>query len=299
MGEPSNRDRAPRTAGVIVSDAGYWPRARRTIRDIRTAGQWGGTLVLIAVDFEPPADELRADDVTLAPRFGRIDVRPFVEAVRAKPLTEPTCDAREYRKLSQFEKLHVFQPWFAERFDRLFYVDAGLRVVAPLRCTLLALPWSGRFWAPDDTGNSDRTFRCQVETDNWPETLADLEAEYPGLLAERYFLNCVWVQDARLGVTTADLVAALQRWPLWRTNEMGPMNVVLHFARRLWSPLPEDDDWVRLEGGAPPRRLFAWCDSEAGTWERFGLVKYSCTLPFDADPLPLAPLRGGDSAVQG
>ncbi len=100
--------------------------------------------------------------------------------------------------------------------------------------------------------------------------------------ARPYFLNCVWLYDTTLGVTTAELAAAARRWPLWRTNEMGPMNVVLHFQRGLWVPFPEADDWV--EG---KRRLFAWCDNDAGagaSWRNFGLVKYCCTLPFDADP---------------
>jgi hypothetical protein len=267
---------------VTLSDAAYWPRARRTLRDVRTAGDWRGPLVLIAVDFEPPAEELREAGVTLAPRFPRIDVRPFVERL---PLSEPTADGREYRKLAQFEKLHAFQPWFAERYRRVVFLDAGLRVLAPLRRTLLALPWEGRFLAPDDTAREPgRTFRCQLETARWPATLADLEAAHPGLLDGRYFINCVWVYDTRLGVTTADLVAATHRWPLWRTNEMGPMNVVLHFERAAWRAFPEDDDWVRPEApGEPARRVYAWCDAGADSWRRFGVVKYSVLLPLDAD----------------
>lgn len=288
------------TVCVTLSDAAYWHRARRTIRDLRTAGEWQGALVLIAVDFQPPDEDLERDRVQLAPHFRRVDIEAFVAALRARPLSEATDDGREYRKLAQFEKLHAFQPWFAERWQRLAFFDAGLRVLAPLRRTLLALPWRGRFWAPDDTvGHPQKTFRSQLETRNWPELLADLERETaaaaaadqhqqpppppppPLVDARPYFLNCVWLYDTSLGVTTAELAAAARRWPLWRTNEMGPMNVVLHFQRRLWVPFPEADDWVDGE-----RRLFAWCDAEAGTWRSFGLVKYSCTLPFDADPAP-------------
>ena len=265
------------TAFVTLSDAGYFPKAIRTILDIRSAGQWRGPIVLIAVDFTPSETFTRFYDVIVM-SFPRIDVAPFLDRLREAPLSIPTHDNREWAKLGQWEKLHVFDPWF-QRYARICYVDAGLRILAPVAESLLALDWRGRFLAPDDTGGDpSKTFSQQLEMTNWPAERSALESACPGLLTEPYFLNCIWVHDTSINVTKAELIDAMHKYPLWRTNEMGVMNVVIHFLKGLWTPFPE-----RAANG---KFLFDWCETNRGhtaRWYDFCAIKYPITINFECN----------------
>ena len=40
---------APSTAFVLVTDAGYFPKAARTVADLRAAGAWDGDVALLSV----------------------------------------------------------------------------------------------------------------------------------------------------------------------------------------------------------------------------------------------------------
>ena len=55
---------APSTAFVLVTDAGYFPKAARTIADLRASGAWDGDVALLSVGFSPPRDFLDAARVT-------------------------------------------------------------------------------------------------------------------------------------------------------------------------------------------------------------------------------------------
>jgi hypothetical protein len=125
------------TAFVTLCDAGYFPRAHQTIKDLRTRGGWLGDIVLIAVDFVPSADFLSSYKVESV-SFPRFDISAYVEKLRAKPFSCPTDDGREYKKLTQWEKLHVFDPFF-KRWERIVWLDAGLRVLDSVGLSLFGI----------------------------------------------------------------------------------------------------------------------------------------------------------------
>jgi hypothetical protein len=258
------------TAFVTLCDAGYLRKAHQTIKDLRTRGQWKGDIVLIAVDFAPPADFLMSYNVQVV-SFPRFDLSSYVATLRTRPFSRPTDDGREYTKLTQWEKLHVFDPFF-KRWDRIIWVDAGLRVLDSVE-HVLAVPWRGRIVAPDDTAGKSHRFSAAVELTQWPEALREVQDRYNVRLEDRYFLNCFWIMDTALPVEVADFLALLE-YPIWRHNEMGVMNALLHFKHGLWSTLPSATTHGKM--------LFAWSDVDFRKhWDKFVLIKYPVSIKFD------------------
>ena len=245
------------TVFVTLCDPGYWFQALVTLTELRVFGAWAGDVVLIAVDFEP-APLILANLRVQVVRFPRLDLAAYLARLRACPFSEPTNDGREVTNLAQWEKLYAFEPFFWA-WDRLVWLDAGLRVFRPVAAAL-EVPWAGRFVAPVD---SCGPFARAVEQVHWPAERAALAPIVD--MAAPFFLNCLWIYDTRLRVPLGDFTALLTA-PLWRHNEMGVMNVVLSFARRVWAPLEAPDvfDWSEVEG----RRAADYC-----------FVKYSRERP--------------------
>ena len=254
------------TAVVLVTDEGYLPKAERTLNDLRTRGNWQGHIVLISVGFTPSATLVQQYNLKIA-NFPRIPIDGFLNAVRERPFTVPTCDGREFTKTTQWEKLHVFDKWFADRYDRIIYIDAGSRIVNPIE-PILSLNWRDKFLCPDDGCDGNRKyFRDQLEMVKRPEAIAELQALYPGILDATYFLNCIWIYDTALKIEKQWFVDLIAKYPIWRTNEMTVMNVVLTFDKKLWTPMPLFDERSQ-------RILFDWTERHGRASSDYVVLKY-------------------------
>ena len=259
------------TAVVTLCDAGYFGKAQNTIRDIRTRGQWQGPIILVAVDFVPDPAFLTEQNVQIA-TFPRIPLEQLLDAYHKSPLSTATHDGREFKKTTQWEKLHLFDPFF-KQWERIVYVDAGLRILDSLD-NFLSLEWRGKLLALDDTWlDSSKRFRGQLEMVNQPEALKAYTDTYgSGVLDETYFLNCIWIHDTSLSVTKEELIDVMNAYPIWRTNEMGVMNTLFTFKYRVWTPFP-----LTTPSG---KYLFDWCElNRPGThWTQYCALKYPVTL---------------------
>jgi hypothetical protein len=259
------------TVFVTLTDRGYFPRALRTIEDLRTNGQWIGDIVLVAVDFEPPPDALTAFRV-LVHRVEHLKTDGLVRVLKEKPFVNPPSDNRQFDKLTQWDKLQVFSDFFT-KWHRVCFLDAGLRVfnsVAPL----LALPYEGALLAPDDSDPYDNGNRlgCQLDLQANPEaTLRVLEAFGNDVASYRYFLNCIFVFDTALigRCNLAELEQAMNAYPVCRTNEMALMNLMFTVKHKVWRAFPQKTN----EG----KYLFGWCElnyRERPAASEFHFVKY-------------------------
>jgi hypothetical protein len=264
------------TVIVTLCDEPYLAKAMQTIKDIRGVGQWTGDLVLITVGFTP---SLLAKYSVQCISFPSIPIHTLREHYQANPLSIPTCDGRENKKCTQWEKLHAFDAFFSQ-WERVFFIDAGLRLFDSMDC-FLSLEWRGKFLAPDDTWNDEKKrFNCQIETKNSPLILDKLIHRYGDILKEKYFLNCIFIYDTSLLTSTSkeEMISIMNEFPLWRTNEMGVMNVFFTFHRRVWTPFPE-----KAKNG---RYLFDWCEYNRHEynkiptqWYDYCALKYPVTLP--------------------
>jgi len=266
------------TVFVTLSDHAYLPRAMRTIRDVRGPGRYWGPLVYVAIDFEPPKNFCDLYEVEVW-RRKRLDTSVLDAQILARPFT--TGDGRERTKTIQWSKIHAFDPEFERRWRRVVFLDAGLRVFHSVD-SILQHPWEESIVALDDSHPNDtKRFGCQLEMCANPEALARLtdlvkNAGYVegDLCAERYFLNCFWIYDTALsdGRAHKDLCELMEHFPVFRTNEMGAMNVYFQLLQRAWRPLQVG----RFGEGHP--LLFDWSEREGRTWRDYVMLKYPTTV---------------------
>lgn len=267
-------DTAMTNAIVTLCDENYFGKAIQTIRDIRGIGQWSGDLVLISVGFTPPQDLCEKYGVQTV-QFPNIPIQSLIDYYKANPLSIATLDARETKKGTQWEKLHVFDVYFRQ-WDCVLFMDAGLRVLDSVDA-FFSLNWKGRIMALDDTWNDpNKKFRCQVEMTNNPSAVEALISTYgAGILDESYFLNCIWIFDTSLITDSSkqEMVDIMNKYPVWRTNEMGVMNIFFHFHLRAWTPFP-----TMAKNG---KYLFEWCELNrpSSQWYQFHALKYCVTMP--------------------
>lgn len=261
------------TAFVTLCDEQYLNKAIRTIKDIRGVGQWAGDLVLITVGFTLDEESKKKYSITTA-SFPDIDTDSLLSHFRANPFTVPTWDGREHKKCVEWEKLNVFDCFFC-RWERIIFVDAGLRLLDGVD-NFLCLEWRGRFLAPDDTWNDpSKTFRCQIEIPKNEEHIRVLDSTYGNILDQKYFLSCIFIFDTSLltAESKEEMVMIMNTFPIWRTNEMGVMNIFFTFYLKVWSPFP-----MRARNG---KFLFDWCEYNRPStrWYEYCALNYPVTLP--------------------
>jgi len=262
------------TIFALVTDLKYFPKAKRTIIDLRSRGNWRGPIALITVDFDLNDNFADFYDVTEV-KFDIIDKAQMLQLIGKNGFSDG--DKRELTKLNQWEKLHIFDDFFMQ-WQRVVYLDSGLRVLDDVS-HLLELDYKGAVIAPRD-GKIDApiTFNTQISHDN-AELVAKLVAEYGSdILQSNHMLNCVWIYDTDILqiCNKMQLVEAMNQWPLCKTNEMTIMNLLLHFKYKLWKPFPVNASNKKI--------LFDWCElnsSKPTTWRDYCLIKYPVTINFD------------------
>lgn len=279
------------TVFALYTDAGYFQKARRTILDLRTRGEWPGEVVLATPpSFIPPADFLLFYRI-IHQTFPLIDKSVLLS--KLPPTGFQGSDKRELHKLQQWEKFHIFDSFFT-RWQRVVYLDAGMRILDSVKY-LLELPHENSILAPDDMGfylRTDKLFGSQISQHN-PELVKQLLEEFTPLgstdpkgskdklekgesiLTSHYFLNCLWIYDTALLkiVSKHELIECMNKYPLCRTNEMTVMNLVFHFRHHLWKPFPSRNS----EG----KMLFEWCETNHNfptTWKDYCYMKYPITI---------------------
>lgn len=263
-----------KTVFVTLCDSLYFPRTKQTIHDLRTNGKWKGDIVLIAIKLLVPTCFLDQYNIKIV-SFPLLDTK-FLSILKVEPFTEG--DGREWKKLYQWEKFHVFDSFFLQ-WERVIFLDGGLRIFDSVEY-LLSLDCKGKLLAPNDkahfSSSSPNLFNCQISNDR-PYYTSILIKDYScDILRKEYFLNCIWVYDTDLLKTFTikeDLIRIMNRYLLCKNNEMTAMNLLFTFKLKVWEPFPE-----RATNG---KYLFEWSESnkkEPTTFENYVFLKYPVTI---------------------
>lgn len=269
-----------KTAVVILTDIGYFSRAKRTILDVRTRGKWTGDIVLITIGFDAPKNFLDFYEI-IPKRFEQINTDKLVQQYQQFPL-KTVGDNRHLVKLSQWNKFYAFDEWFLQ-WDKVIYLDAGLRVFDKISY-LDDLPFEGKLFAPDDVPSyGSQRFEAMLEMTANPSASEKLLQEYSrDILSSRYFLNCIWVYDTSLIklCKVSEMIDTMNKYPICRCNEMTVMNLLFTFKYKVWHPFPE---FV-----SPGKRLFGWTENDRDygpfkTWRDFCFIKYPHTINAECD----------------
>jgi hypothetical protein len=254
------------TVVVCICDRSYFYRAERTIMDLRTVGNWKCAIVLITINFDL-TEEFKIKYDIIEKKFEIINTTNILKQIGPNGFTD-TIDKREITKIYQWEKFHVFDDYF-KQWNRVFFVDAGLRILDDIKY-ILELDYKNKIIAPYDGKINDHlVFKTQVSNDNL-DILNLLMSEYDNILESNFMLNCIWVYDtAILDICCKkDLIDAMNKYILCKTNEMTIMNILFHFKHKLWEPFPIYASNKKI--------LFDWCESNNINthWSDYCFLKY-------------------------
>jgi hypothetical protein len=266
------------TCIAIITDLNYFYRAKRTILDARTIGNWKKDIVLVTIDFSlnDVDEDFKTQFEVIEVSFECIDKQPLLNKI--PPNGFSNSDLRELNKLNQWEKLHIFDDYFRQ-WNKVIFFDAGLRILDDLKY-VDAVECKNKLVAPKDGKLFNvQHFECQLSYDNPDEINAFIDEFSNGpvdVLKTEYFLNCMWIYDTSI-LDICDkqqLIDAMYKYPFCKTNEMGIMNIMFHCKYHLWERLPIYNCNNKI--------LFDWCElNNPGThWTDYCLIKYSSTLKF-------------------
>ena len=261
------------TTFVIVTDLNYLNKAKRTIIDLRTKGNWQKDIVLITIDFNLNNNFKDFYNI-IEVQFSPIDKSILLNKIGPNGFSN--SDKREITKLSQWEKLHVFDDYF-NKWNRVVFLDAGLRVLDDVKY-LLELDYKYKILAPKD-GKYDNynLFNCQLSYDNL-DMIEKVKTDFgENILSENYFLNCIWIYDTNILnlCNKKQMIEHMNTYTLCKTNEMCIMNLLLRFKYNLWQPFPFKNSSGKI--------LFEWCElNNLNTnWRDYCYIKYPVTISFE------------------
>ena len=261
------------TTFALVTDIAYFNRAKKTIVDLRSKGNWKGPVVLITIDFELNTNFKEFYNI-IEVKFSNIDKTSLLEKIGPNGFSN--SDKRELTKTNQWEKLHIFDDYF-KQWKRVVFFDAGLRVLDDVS-HLLSLDYKNKILAPiDGKITKYNYFETQLSYDK-PELISSLVSTFgDSILTSNFMLNCIWIYDTSILdlCDKSQLIEAMNNYPLCRTNEMGIMNILFHFKYHLWEPFP-----IKASNN---KYLFDWCElNNPGTnWKDYCYIKYPVSIGFE------------------
>lgn len=259
------------TVVVTLCDQKYFDKAKRTIQDIRSAGQYWGDLVLIAVDFEVDRNFVDFYKLIVKP-VKHINTSTLVDKLKAHPFTGG--DGRELTKLAQWNKLYCFDIYF-QKWNQMIFFDAGFRIFNKVDY-FIKVDYTNHIIAMDDAHPDGlKRFGCQLEQVSNKPVLDQLITMIPNVLDQKYFLNCCFIYDTKIinNNTLTDLINLMNQYPICRTNEMGIMNIYFSFIHKLWVPLE-----LKITNNL---MLMDWSERDGKNWRSYVGLKYPTTINFN------------------
>ena len=265
-----------KTVFVLVTDEGYFNKAKRTIIDLRSRGNWRGDIVLITINFNLNSNFKDYYDI-IEKKFDIIDKTQLLDKIGLGGFTDAMVDKREITKMYQWEKLHAFDDYF-KRWQRVVFLDAGLRVFDDVK-NVLDLDYKNKILAQKD-GKLDNylLFSTQITKDK-PELIETIKNDFGNNVLDSHFmLNCMWVYDTNILniCNKAQLIEAMNKYTCCKSNEMAIMNLMFHFKYKLWEPFPAKTPNNKF--------LFDWSELNQEyhtTWRDYCFIKYPYSINFD------------------
>jgi len=246
---------------VTYTDFNYLNKAEKTIKDIRTRGQFLGSLVVITDGNFKINDDYIKEMKIIVKEYPDIDTSSLIAKIKEHPFIQ--SDGREYLKLKQWNKLYVFDVFF-KQWDFILFVDAGLRIFDRIEFFYFQFRKNAIVAMDDAYPDYTKNFTSQIELSN-TSVVDKLKKFYN--IESKYFLNCIFLFDTNIikDNTLSDLIDLMNEYPICKTNEMAIMNI--YFAK-LWIPMN-----IYLRNHI----LFDWSERDNRIWKDYISLKYPTT----------------------
>lgn len=247
---------------VTYTDAKYFERAKKTIEDIRTKGQFYGDLIVMTDGLFKIDPKFIMRMNIIVKEYPDIDTTALIAKIKQHPFQN--SDGREYNKTKQWNKLYVFDTYF-KQWDFVFFVDAGLRIFNKVEFFYPQFQEDTIVAMDDGHPEFTKKFHTQIELSN-TIVVNELKTIYD--INSSYFLNCLFIFDTNMitDATLHNLKCIMNKFPICKTNEMAIMNIYFH---KHWTPLN-----IYLRGG---KILFDWSERDGRMWNEYIALKYPTT----------------------
>ena len=220
---------------AVCSNKAYLDKAKKTIDEIRTKGQWTGDLVFFH-DNELVSDnelkDLKEKYNLILKEFSKIDTSKVENEID----TNPNSKYKRLRgKMFQYFKFNIFNTYF-KQWNNVLYIDCGMHIFNPLQ-RFFNLDIKGKLLANSD---SQPTYEWNLETqfDLNTQYGEKLKKEY-NLKKNDYFQSGVLLFDTHIieDDTVSKLIELMNTYPI-STGDQGIMNLYFLNMKNLWTPLP-------------------------------------------------------------
>jgi hypothetical protein len=221
---------------TFVSDNNYIDKLKRTIYELRTTGQWYGNIIVFYIGNE----NLQFDfDNIVVIKSDTIDTT-YIQSYLNEIGGFKNSDKRELNKLIQWSKLLVFKHSYS--YKRVLYIDAGSYInesIYPLLLDMNHITYDKKIIAPLDTGKYNESLYFINQLDINQYTNDCINTYQISIDSTNYFINCIWAFDPKMDFDFNEMIDLMNKYPIFRTNEMGLMNIYFNYYKHIWVQMDE------------------------------------------------------------
>jgi lipopolysaccharide biosynthesis glycosyltransferase len=224
------------TCVALVCNRAYLDKALLTIWQLRIFGRFSGDVVLvIGDDLREAIGALRQSLLRIIPVYFPDIQRSFED--RVLDGARSALDSQS-KKTFQFHKFFCFSPFF-KKWNRVLYLDAKMRIYAPLG-PLLEVDCTNSLVAHSDAyPDFEWTLTDQFNFADFPELrqklskVADLGSDY--FQTTMMYYDTAIIEDGTVG----ELIELSRMFPNSRTNDQGIVNIWAQ-KKGIWKKLPTE-----------------------------------------------------------
>lgn len=251
---------------VVMCNRRQAGRVAQTVRDVRTNGKYTGNVVVMHAN-----DDLPEADAAIV--FAGLDVqfKSFPKNIdRYKVPDDLPGHGPRGRGFNQntawiyFFKFHVFDPYFAEHWCRVLFLDGGIRANGDITHYLKAVYPTEKLYAHSD---SYPLYKWKLEWQFADESQVPSHPKTKSALMEKYALEIDYPQSTMLYFNTQTVITGdpgvkdklyeLQwNYPVGNTLDQSYIALYYTNIKPIWKEPPEDE--------ANGKRFYDYCHQRAG-----------------------------------
>lgn len=220
---------------ILMCNKPYLDKAKNTIDQIRNIGKYKDDIVLL-IGNDLKNENIIIDNVIIK-YFLDIDRSDIIEILKIKPIS----DGREFNKIFQWHKIHIFDVYF-KKWKKCLYIDAGMHIFNPIEKILNLDCFNNLVAHSDSYPTYEWKLKNQFDFKQFPELYNELYSKYD--LEIDYFQSGILLYDTNIidANTKDNLLELSNKYINSRTNEQGILNLYFNCIKKIWTPMKIKDD---------------------------------------------------------